>query len=123
METANTFILSAADSKILRELFTQYTKVDHPNQEGDMQFHEFFQLSLEKGLVSNKFNFAVYLESFLSVAGEDGRLPYERFPSLLTLIATKLIPGQKKPINILINDYLGDKTVAVDNRSSFSSPS
>lgn len=28
METANTFILSAADSKILRELFTQYNKVE-----------------------------------------------------------------------------------------------
>lgn len=82
-----------------------------------MQFHEFFQLSLEKGLVSNKFNFAVYLDSFLSVTGEDGKLQYERFPSLLTLIAKKLIPGQKKPINILINDYLGEKTVAIDNRS------
>ena len=83
-----------------------------------MQFHEFFQLSLEKGLVSNKFNFATYLDTFKSLAGEEGRLTYEHFPNLLAQIANKLVPGHKKPVVVLMNDYLGDKTVAVDNRSN-----
>lgn len=83
-----------------------------------MRFHEFLQLSLEKNLVSNRFNFSVFLNSYMSVATEEGKLPSERFPNLLTIIASKLIPGEKKPIFSLINHYLGDKTVAVEDRSS-----
>ena len=83
-----------------------------------MRFNEFFLMSLEKNLIGNKFNFEVFLESFNSVATDEGRLPYERFPYLLTIVAAKLIPGEKKPIFSLINHYLGDKTIAVEDRSS-----
>jgi len=54
----------------------------------------------------------------MSVANEEGKLPSDRFPNLLTIIAAKLIPGEKKPIFSLINHFLGDKTVAVEDRSS-----
>lgn len=88
-----------------------------------MKFFEFFQMSLEKGLVSNKFNFAVFLDCFNSASVDEGKLTSERFPYLLTLVAKKFIPGEKKPINLLINQYLGDRTVAVEDRSSFFSQS
>ena len=109
--TPGAFSLSANDSKILRELFVAYSK------EGEMRFNEFLQLSLEKNLVSNKFCFRVFYDCFMSVSGEDGKLPYERFPNLLTLVAKKLSPGEKKPIYTLINHYLGDKTIANEGRS------
>lgn len=83
-----------------------------------MKFHEFFQMALEKNMVSNKFNFSIYHDSFVAIAGDEGKLPYEKFPYLLTVIAKKLMPGEKKPIYSLISQFLGDKTVAVDDRSN-----
>jgi hypothetical protein len=82
-----------------------------------MKFNEFFQLCLEKCLVTNKANFRDFLEAYLSIAGEESQLSFKVFPNLLTIIAKKLVPGEKKPIYSLINQYLGDKTVAVENRS------
>jgi len=82
-----------------------------------MRFSEFFHLCLEKGMVSNKFNFKIFFDCFMSVARDDFKLPPKRFPYLLEQIGKKLLPGEKKPLETLIISYLGDKTVAVENRS------
>lgn len=78
-----------------------------------MKFYEFFLFCLDKMLVSNKSNFRTFLHAFKTVAGEDDKLDIKFFPNLMTIVAKMLMPGKKRPIFALLNDYLGDKTIAV----------
>ena len=83
-----------------------------------MKFQEFFHFCLDKMLVTNKDNFETFLEAFELISEKEGKIEYLKFPQLMTAVAKKLIPGQKRPILALLNDYLGDKTVAVEDTST-----
>ena len=82
-----------------------------------MKFNEFMLFCLDKMLVSNKFNFRTFLEAFKTVVGTEEKLDVKFFPHLMTVVAKHLMPSKQKPINHLLNDYLGEKTIAVDNKS------
>jgi len=83
-----------------------------------MRFQDFFNFCLDKMLITNKDNFKTFLEAFNIIADETGKVEFNQFPQLMTMVAKKLIPGEKRPILTLLNDYLGDKTASIDNRSN-----
>ena len=82
-----------------------------------MKFYEFFLFCLDKELVSNKANFRTFIEAFNKVSEGEDRIDFNKFTNLLTVVAKFLIPRHKRPIMMLLNDYLGDKTVSVSDRS------
>lgn len=82
-----------------------------------MKFYEFFLFCLDKMLVSNKANFRTFLKAFKTVAGDDDKLDIKFFPNLMTIVAKLLMPSKKRPIFDLLEHYLGDKTIAVSERS------
>jgi hypothetical protein len=82
-----------------------------------MRFSEFFLFCLDKMLVTNKNNFKTFLEAFVKTAPDQDKLDIHMFPNLMTTVAKLLIPNAKYPILKLLNEFLGNKTEAVMDRS------
>jgi len=107
----NNLTLKSSDERLLKDYFNLYAK------EGVIKFSDFLMMTLEKGMFSNKNNFYIFKENFKKVVDNDNQINLNKFVYLMELMAAILFPGEQTPILAIVNSYLSERHIVIEERT------
>ena len=68
-------------------------------------------------MFSNKNNFYIFKENFKKVVDNDNQININKFIYLMELMASIIFPGEQNPILAIVNSYLSERHIVIEERT------